>query len=112
MIKASKRFSFHSKKYEGKNSYIRYLEFIRRQFLVPSVANALKNLFDEEGATDNSFTLEDDRWFEVNAIAGCFKMYLRELPGFFVFKCYGERLTDLAIKYKSTCNGKMKNTRE
>lgn len=42
--------------------------------------NALKNAFDEEGAVDNSFTLEDDRWFEINAIAGCFKMYLRELP--------------------------------
>ncbi|CCK71229.1 GTPase-activating protein BEM2 KNAG_0G01710 [Huiozyma naganishii CBS 8797] len=42
--------------------------------------NALKNAFDEEGAVNISFTLEDDRWFEINAIAGCFKMYLRELP--------------------------------
>lgn len=42
--------------------------------------NALKGAFDEEGAVGNSFTLEDDRWFEINAIAGCFKMYLRELP--------------------------------
>ncbi|SCW04310.1 LAFE_0H10726g1_1 [Lachancea fermentati] len=42
--------------------------------------NALKNAFDEEGAVSNSFTLEDDRWFEINTIAGCFKLYLRELP--------------------------------
>ncbi|SCV03925.1 LAMI_0H12046g1_1 [Lachancea mirantina] len=42
--------------------------------------NALKNAFDDKGATSNSFTLEDERWFEINTIAGCFKLYLRELP--------------------------------
>ncbi|AAS54634.1 AGR144Cp [Eremothecium gossypii ATCC 10895] len=42
--------------------------------------NALKNAFDDEGAVHNTFTLEDDRWFEINTIAGCFKLYLRELP--------------------------------
>lgn len=42
--------------------------------------NSLKNAFDDEGAVNNSFTLEDDRWFEINTIAGCFKLYLRELP--------------------------------
>ncbi|CCE63073.1 hypothetical protein TPHA_0D04390 [Tetrapisispora phaffii CBS 4417] len=41
---------------------------------------ALKNAFDEEGAINNTFTLDDDRWYEINTIAGCFKMYLRELP--------------------------------
>ena len=42
--------------------------------------NMLKNAFDDEGAVNNVFTLEDDRWFEINTIAGCFKLYLRELP--------------------------------
>ncbi|CDO94138.1 unnamed protein product [Kluyveromyces dobzhanskii CBS 2104] len=42
--------------------------------------NLLKNAFDDEGAVNNVFTLEDDRWFEINTIAGCFKLYLRELP--------------------------------
>lgn len=42
--------------------------------------NLLKNAFDDEGAVHNVFTLEDDRWFEINTIAGCFKLYLRELP--------------------------------
>lgn len=42
--------------------------------------NLLKKAFDEEGAVSNNFSLDDDRWFEINAIAGCFKMYLRELP--------------------------------
>ncbi|CCH41556.1 GTPase-activating protein [Wickerhamomyces ciferrii] len=38
--------------------------------------NLLKQAFDE----GNDFTLEDDRWFEINTLAGCFKSYLRELP--------------------------------
>ncbi|KAH3666714.1 hypothetical protein WICMUC_005531 [Wickerhamomyces mucosus] len=38
--------------------------------------NSLKQAFDEGG----DFTLEDDRWFEINTLAGCFKSYLRELP--------------------------------
>lgn len=38
--------------------------------------NLLKQAFDEGG----DFTLEDDRWFEINTLAGCFKSYLRELP--------------------------------
>ncbi|QLQ82075.1 hypothetical protein HG537_0G03300 [Torulaspora globosa] len=112
MIKASKRYAFHSKKYrnqthnklfgvpledvcerEGTNIptiIVKLLEEIEIRGLdevglyripgsVGSV-NALKNAFDQEGAVGNSFTLEDDRWFEINAIAGCFKMYLRELP--------------------------------
>lgn len=112
MIKASKRYAFHSKKYRGKTHnklfgvpledvceregttiptiIVKLLEEIEIRGLdevglyripgsVGSV-NALKNAFDQEGAVGNSFTLEDDRWFEINAIAGCFKMYLRELP--------------------------------
>lgn len=42
--------------------------------------NALKNAFNEEGAVNNTFTLDDGCWFEINTIAGCFKLYLRELP--------------------------------
>lgn len=38
--------------------------------------NLLKQAFDEGG----DFTLEDDRWFEINTLAGCFKLYLREMP--------------------------------
>lgn len=112
MIKASKRYAFHSKKYRGQTHnklfgvpledvceregttiptiIVKLLEEIEIRGLdevglyripgsVGSV-NALKNAFDQEGAIGNSFTLEDDRWFEINAIAGCFKMYLRELP--------------------------------
>ncbi|CCF56539.1 hypothetical protein KAFR_0B02410 [Kazachstania africana CBS 2517] len=64
--------------------------------------NALKNAFDEEGAVDNSFTLEDDRWFEINAIAGCFKMYLRELPNsLFSNKMVGD-FTDVAMRLRSS----------
>ncbi|KAL6945388.1 hypothetical protein ACO0QE_002840 [Hanseniaspora vineae] len=43
--------------------------------------NSLKQAFDTYGAeNNNNFTLEDDRWFEINAIAGCFKLFLRDLP--------------------------------
>ncbi|QLL34954.1 hypothetical protein HG536_0H03290 [Torulaspora globosa] len=112
MIKASKRYAFHSKKYRGQTHNklfgvpledvceregtniptiivklleeieIRGLEEVGLYRIPGSVGsvNALKNAFDQEGAVGNSFTLEDDRWFEINAIAGCFKMYLRELP--------------------------------
>lgn len=62
--------------------------------------NALKNAFDEEGAVNTSFTLEDDRWFEINAIAGCFKMYLRELPDS-LFSNKIEEFANLVLNYKS-----------
>ena len=62
--------------------------------------NALKNAFDEEGAVNTSFTLEDDRWFEINAIAGCFKMYLRELPNS-LFSDRIEEFANLVLNYKS-----------
>ncbi|QID84690.1 rho GTPase-activating protein [Saccharomyces pastorianus] len=133
MIKASKRYSFHSKRYKGKTHNKIFgvpLEDVceRENTLIPTIVvklleeielrgldevglyripgsigsiNALKNAFDEEGATDNSFTLEDDRWFEVNAIAGCFKMYLRELPDSLFSHAMVNDFTDLAIKYKA-----------
>lgn len=43
-----------------------------------AVANiqALKQLFDES----DDVSLEDQRWLEINTLAGCFKLYLRELP--------------------------------
>lgn len=63
--------------------------------------NALKNAFDEEGALSNSFTLEDDRWFEINAIAGCFKMYLRELPECLFTNERVQAFANLALRYKS-----------
>lgn len=62
--------------------------------------NALKNAFDEEGAVNTSFTLEDDRWFEINAIAGCFKMYLRELPDS-LFSTRLEDFASLVLRYKA-----------
>lgn len=62
--------------------------------------NALKNAFDEEGAVNTSFTLEDDRWFEINAIAGCFKMYLRELPDS-LFSTRLEEFASLVLNYKA-----------
>lgn len=37
---------------------------------------ALKNAFDS-GADVN---MKDDRWFDINTVTGCFKLYLRELP--------------------------------
>lgn len=112
MIKASKRYSYHSKKFKGQTHNKVFgvpLEDVceREGTVIPSIVvklleelelrgldeiglyripgsvgsiNALKKAFDEEGALNNTFTLEDDRWFEINAIAGCFKMYLRELP--------------------------------
>ncbi|GAV52477.1 hypothetical protein ZYGR_0AG04680 [Zygosaccharomyces rouxii] len=63
--------------------------------------NALKNAFDEEGGLSNSFTLEDDRWFEINAIAGCFKMYLRELPECLFTNERVQAFANLALQYKS-----------
>ncbi|CAR30334.1 GTPase-activating protein BEM2 [Lachancea thermotolerans CBS 6340] len=63
--------------------------------------NALKNAFDEEGAVSNSFTLEDDRWFEINTIAGCFKLYLRELPDSLFTKEKLPLFVSLALSYKS-----------
>ena len=62
--------------------------------------NALKSAFDEEGAVNTSFTLEDDRWFEINAIAGCFKMYLRELPDS-LFSDQIEEFASLVINFNS-----------
>ncbi|SCU78232.1 LADA_0A04566g1_1 [Lachancea dasiensis] len=63
--------------------------------------NALKNAFDEEGAVSNTFTLEDDRWFEINTIAGCFKLYLRALPDSLFTKEKLPTFVSLALSYKS-----------
>lgn len=63
--------------------------------------NALKNAFDEEGALSNSFTLEDDRWFEINAIAGCFKMYLRELPECLFTNEKVQHFANIALRLKA-----------
>ncbi|CAB4255516.1 similar to Saccharomyces cerevisiae YER155C BEM2 Rho GTPase activating protein (RhoGAP) involved in the control of cytoskeleton organization and cellular morphogenesis [Maudiozyma barnettii] len=133
MIKASKRYSFHSKKFKGRTSnkvfgvpledicaregtviptiIIKLLEEIEFRGLdevglyrIPGSVgsiNALKNAFDEEGATSNTFTLEDDRWFEINAIAGCFKMYLRELPDSLFTNEKVSQFTQLALSRKS-----------
>lgn len=134
MIKASKRYSFHSKRFKGKTHnkifgvplediceregtviptiIVKLLEEIELRGLdevglyripgsVGSV-NALKNAFDEEGAISNSFTLEDDRWFEINAIAGCFKMYLRELPDCLFSNERVCEFADLALQLKSS----------
>lgn len=38
--------------------------------------NALKAAFDSGGEVN----MEDDRWFDINTVTGCFKLYLRELP--------------------------------
>ncbi|CEP63049.1 GTPase-activating protein BEM2 LALA0_S07e01266g [Lachancea lanzarotensis] len=63
--------------------------------------NALKSAFDEEGAVSNTFTLEDDRWFEINTIAGCFKLYLRELPDSLFTKQKLGDFVNLALQHKS-----------
>ncbi|GCE98780.1 rho GTPase-activating protein [Zygosaccharomyces mellis] len=133
MIKASRRYSYYSKKYKSKtynkifgvpledlceregtvipNIVVKLLEEIELRGLdevglyripgsVGSV-NALKSAFDEEGGLSNSFTLEDDRWFEINAIAGCFKMYLRELPECLFTNERVQAFANLALQYKS-----------
>lgn len=38
--------------------------------------NALKAAFDSGEDVD----MKDDRWYDVNTVTGCFKLYLRELP--------------------------------
>ena len=38
--------------------------------------NALKNAFNN----GEHINMDDDRWFDINTVAGCFKLYLRELP--------------------------------
>lgn len=38
--------------------------------------NALKAAFD----SGQDVNMEDDRWYDINTVAGCFKLYLRELP--------------------------------
>jgi hypothetical protein len=38
--------------------------------------NALKNAFDN----GQDVSMNDDRWYDINTVAGCFKLYLRELP--------------------------------
>lgn len=38
--------------------------------------NALKQAFDNGERPD----MNDDRWYDVNTLAGCFKLYLREMP--------------------------------
>ena len=133
MLKASKRYSFHSRKFKGKTSnkvfgvpledicaregtviptiIVKLLEEIELRGLdevglyrIPGSVgsiNALKKAFDEEGATHNSFTLEDDRWFEINAIAGCFKMYLRELPDSLFSNEKVNDFTKLALSYRA-----------
>ncbi|KAK9471773.1 uncharacterized protein V1510DRAFT_437042 [Dipodascopsis tothii] len=37
---------------------------------------ALKDAFD----TGKPIDMDDDRWFDINTVAGCFKLFLRELP--------------------------------
>lgn len=37
---------------------------------------ALKEAFD----TGKDVDMDDDRWFDINTVAGCFKLFLRELP--------------------------------
>ena len=64
--------------------------------------NALKYAFDEKGAVHNTFTLEDDRWFEINAIAGCFKMYLRELPDSLFTNEKVEDFARTVLKFKNS----------
>ncbi|AMD22228.1 HGL112Cp [Eremothecium sinecaudum] len=63
--------------------------------------NALKNAFDEEGAINNTFTLDDSRWFEINTIAGCFKLYLRELPESLFLNDKVEDFVGVMAKFKS-----------
>ena len=67
--------------------------------------NALKNAFDVEGAVNNSFTLSDERWSEINVIAGCFKMYLRELPESLFSNDLVEEFSKLALRYRSLETG-------
>ncbi|CAN6642755.1 hypothetical protein TRVA0_019S01640 [Trichomonascus vanleenenianus] len=38
--------------------------------------NALKSALDSGSNID----MEDERWYDINTVAGCFKLYLRELP--------------------------------
>lgn len=38
--------------------------------------NALKAAFDAGGEVN----MQDDRWFDINTVTGCFKLYLREIP--------------------------------
>ena len=42
-----------------------------------SSINALKAALD----SGEEVRMDDDRWYDINAIAGCFKLFMRELPG-------------------------------
>lgn len=42
-----------------------------------SSINALKSALD----SGDDVRMDDDRWYDINAIAGCFKLFMRELPG-------------------------------
>ena len=41
-----------------------------------SSINALKAAID----SGEEVRMNDDRWFDINAIAGCFKLFMREIP--------------------------------
>jgi GTPase-activating protein BEM2 len=41
-----------------------------------SSINALKAALD----SGEEVRMDDDRWYDINAIAGCFKSFMRELP--------------------------------
>lgn len=41
-----------------------------------SSINALKSALD----SGDDVRMNDDRWYDINAIAGAFKMFMRELP--------------------------------
>jgi GTPase-activating protein BEM2 len=41
-----------------------------------SSINSLKRALD----TEHHVRMDDDRWFDINAIAGTFKLFMREIP--------------------------------
>ena len=41
-----------------------------------SSINALKAALD----SGEEVRMDDDRWYDINAIAGCFKLFMREVP--------------------------------
>jgi len=41
-----------------------------------SSINALKAALD----VGEEIRMDDDRWYDINAIAGCFKLFMREIP--------------------------------
>ena len=48
-------------------------------YRIPGSVNSI-SLLKTALDTEPGVRMDDDRWYDINAVAGCFKMFVREIP--------------------------------